>query len=54
MAKAIISLENSPVSSPLSPTFQKYIEGMRAITDARLIKRKDADDILSKYEQVDT
>jgi hypothetical protein len=50
--KAIISMENAPISSRLSPTFKKYVEAMKAITDAKLTKRKDAEDLLSKYEEV--
>ena len=50
--KAIISMENAPISSRLSPTFKKYVEAMKAITDAKLTKRKDAEDLLAKYEEV--
>jgi hypothetical protein len=49
---ALISLENAPISSALSPTFQKYTEAMKAITDAKFTKRKDAQDLLAKYEEV--
>ena len=49
--KAVISLENAPLSSCLSPTFQQYIECMRAIEDAKITKRKDAEDMLAKYEE---
>jgi hypothetical protein len=50
--KAVISLENAPISTPLSPTFQQYIEAMRAIEDAKLTKRKDVEDMLAKCEEV--
>jgi len=36
----------------LSPTFKKYVEAMQAITDAKFTKRKDAEDLLAKYEEV--
>jgi pimeloyl-ACP methyl ester carboxylesterase len=49
---ALISLENAPISSPLSSTFKQYVEAMKAITDAKLTKRKDAEDLLAKYEEV--
>ena len=52
IAKALISLENAPIASQLSPTFKTYVEGMKAITAAKLTKRKDAEDILEKYEEV--
>jgi hypothetical protein len=45
-------MENAPISSRLSPTFKKYVEAMKAITDAKLTKRKDAEDLLAKYEEV--
>lgn len=45
-------MENAPISSELSPTFKKYVEAMKAITDAKLTKRKDAEDLLAKYEEV--
>jgi len=45
-------MENAPISSPLSPTFKKYAEAMQAITEAKLTKRKDAEDLFAKYEEV--
>jgi len=45
-------MENAPISSRLSPTFQKYVEAMEAIVAAKLTKRKDAEDLLAKYEEV--
>jgi pimeloyl-ACP methyl ester carboxylesterase len=50
--KAVISLENAPISSRLSPTFQQYIEAMRGVEDAKLTKRKDAEEMLAKCEEV--
>jgi pimeloyl-ACP methyl ester carboxylesterase len=50
--KAVISLENAPISSRLSPTFQQYIEAMRGIEDAKLTKRKEAEEMLAKCEEV--
>jgi len=45
-------MENAPISSRLSPTFKQYVEAMKAITDAKLTKRKEAEDLLAKYEKV--
>jgi len=53
LPKGIISMENAPISSRLSPTFKQYINAMNAILDAKLVKRKDAEDLLEKYEPVD-
>jgi hypothetical protein len=52
LLQAIISLENAPISSKLSPTFKGYVEAMQAITDAKFTKRKEAEDFLAKYEEV--
>jgi len=52
LPKAIISLENAPISSKLSPTFKKYVEAMQAITDAKFTKRKDAEKLLANFEEV--
>jgi len=52
LPKGVISMENSPVRGKLSPTFKKYIDAMKAITDAKLMKRTDAENILAKYEEV--
>jgi hypothetical protein len=52
VAAGLISLENAPISSRLSPTFQKYTEAMKAITEAKFTKRKDAADLLATYEPV--
>jgi hypothetical protein len=47
-------MENAPISSPLSSAFKKYAEAMQAITEANLTKRKDAEDLFAKYEEVFT
>ena len=49
---AVISMENAPISSHSSPTFKQYVDAMKAITDAKFIKRKDAEDFLAQYEEV--
>jgi hypothetical protein len=52
LPKAVISMENAPISSRLSPTFKQYVKAMNAILDAKLTKRKDAEDLIEKYEPV--
>jgi hypothetical protein len=52
LPKGVISMENAPISSPLSPTFKQYVEAMKVIVDAKVTKRKDAEDLLEKYEPV--
>ena len=53
LPKAVISMENAPISGRLSPTFKQYVKAMKGILDADLTKRKDAEDMLEKYEPVD-
>lgn len=49
---AIISVDNAPVSVPLSNDFAKYVRGMKEIEEAKVTKQKEADEILAQYEEV--
>ena len=51
---AIVSVDNAPVSVPLSTDFAKYVRGMKEIEKAKVTKQKEADNILAKYEEVHT
>lgn len=51
---AIVSVDNAPVSVPLSSDFAKYVRGMKEIEEAKVTKQKDADMILAQYEEVHT
>lgn len=42
----------APNNGFLSPEFKSYIEGMIEIQDSKVSTRKEAQDILSKYEKV--
>ncbi|KAL1958325.1 hypothetical protein VTO42DRAFT_4642 [Malbranchea cinnamomea] len=48
---AVISVDNSPVSVPLSSDFAKYVRGMKHIEEAKVTKQKEADEILAQYEE---
>ena len=52
ISRAVISVENAPISAKLSSTFKQYVEAMKAITDAKLTKRNEAEQILARYEGV--
>ena len=42
----------APSKGALSPEFQGYIQGMKAVDAAKVKSRKEARDILSKWEKV--
>lgn len=48
---ALIPVDNSPIDAALKSDFGKYMQGMRAIEDAKVLRQSDADAILQKYEQ---
>lgn len=48
---ALIPVDNSPIDAALKSDFGKYVQGMRAIEDAKVTKQSDADAILQKYEE---
>lgn len=48
----IVSVDNAPVSVPLSTDFAKYVRGMKKIEEAKVTKQKEADEILAPYEDV--
>ena len=47
---AVISLDNAPVDAVLQSSFGTYIEAMKKIEAANVLKPADADAILKKYE----
>ena len=50
--RALVCVDNAPVPAKLSSDFPKYIQGFRAIEDARPRSQKEADQILQNYEPV--
>ena len=48
---ALIPIDNSPVDAALKSDFGNYMQGMRAIEDAKVSRQSDADAILQKYEE---
>ncbi|KAL8971187.1 MAG: hypothetical protein Q9183_001170 [Haloplaca sp. 2 TL-2023] len=51
MLGAVIPVDNAPVDAVLRADFQKYVEGMQEIQNARVKTQSEADRILTKYEQ---
>ena len=49
---ALVPVDNAPVDAVLASDFPKYVRGLRAVEDARVSKRVEADEILKKYEDV--
>lgn len=48
----IISVDNAPLDAALLSNFGKYIQGMRKIEEAGVIRQAEADKILKDYEEV--
>jgi hypothetical protein len=48
----LIVIDISPAIGAVSPDFANYIEGMKEIEKAEIHSRKEADEILQKYEPV--
>ena len=49
---SLISVDNAPVDAALKSDFGKYVQGMKAVEDARVQKQSEADEILKLYEEV--
>lgn len=52
LLKAVVSIDNAPMPSALRGDFSVYIEGMRQIEKARVLRLSEAEEILKTYETV--
>lgn len=52
LLKALISVDNAPVSAVLETDFAKYVQGMQEVEKAKVSKQVEADEILKSYEEV--
>ena len=52
MLKALISVDNAPISAALSNDFTQYVQGMQEVENARVSQQAEADEILKSYEEV--
>lgn len=52
LVDSLISVDNAPVSSPLSDNFTKYITAMEEVDTAKVTTQKKADEIIRQYESV--
>ena len=52
LVDSLISVDNAPVSSPLSDSFTKYITAMEEVDAAKVTTQTKADDIIRQYESV--
>lgn len=50
--KALVSIDNAPVRAALKSNFASYIEGMRQIEKARVMRQSEAEEILKSFETV--
>lgn len=48
----LIVADITPSKGGIGPEFQGYVKGMQKIEASKLSSRKEAQDILSEYEQV--
>ncbi|KAI9931494.1 hypothetical protein ASPWEDRAFT_37694 [Aspergillus wentii DTO 134E9] len=51
LVSGLVSVDNSPVNSPLKSDFSKYVRGMQHIEEAKVTKQSEADKILQGYEE---
>lgn len=52
LLKAMVAIDNAPVRAALKNNFSNYIDGMRQVEKARVIKQSEAEEILKTYETV--
>lgn len=50
--KALVSIDNAPVPATLGSNFVSYIEGMRQVEKARVMRQSEAEEILKSFETV--
>jgi hypothetical protein len=48
----LVVVDISPAKGPISSSFLTYIDAFREINSSRVSSRKQADEILAKYEKV--
>ncbi|KAM0276358.1 hypothetical protein ACHAQH_006851 [Verticillium albo-atrum] len=52
LVRNIISVDNAPVDAVLESGFGRYIEGMKRIEKAGVMRQAEAEEILKDYEPV--
>ncbi|KAI1805543.1 alpha/beta-hydrolase [Daldinia bambusicola] len=50
LIKDIVAVDNAPVDAVLGTSFGRYIEGMRRVEEAGVMRKSDADKMLEAYE----
>lgn len=50
--KAFVSIDNAPVRAALKSNFSNYLEGMRRVEKARVLRQSEAEEILKSFETV--
>lgn len=54
LLKNLIVVDIAPVKAKMSPQFRSYVEAMRRIESEKLKSRKEASELLSTYEKVNS
>lgn len=52
LLKALVSIDNAPVRAALKSNFSYYIEGLRQVEKAKVMRQSEAEEILEKFETV--
>lgn len=52
MVKDLVAVDNAPVDAILSTDFAKYVRGMKKVEAAGVSSQKEADAIMSEFEDV--
>ncbi|KAJ1300080.1 hypothetical protein OPQ81_002562 [Rhizoctonia solani] len=50
MLSRLVVVDISPAVGPISPEFRRYIDAMKEIDDAKVMTKKQGEEILKKYE----
>jgi len=51
LIEKLVAVDISPAKGPISKSFQDYIDGFKEVNSSAVSSRKQADEILAKYEQ---
>ncbi|KAL4883759.1 Alpha/Beta hydrolase protein [Aspergillus karnatakaensis] len=48
---SVVAVDNCPISLPLEPEFERYLDALARLRDERLASHREADKFLSQYEE---
>lgn len=50
----VVAIDNCPISLPIPPDFQKYIDALAEVNKARIKTHSEGERVLAKYEEVNS